>query len=165
MKKNHFILACTMLALFAVSCKKNDVQEELPAATETSVTAPEWKSLSTWAPGGGSVISATSSEAAVDAAVAADGMVLVYAKQGGSAQALPFEEKKNGKSTYWYYEVSEGSVTVNADGYDMEPQAAKDLGFRFFVLSPGQVQALEEKGHTRSSLMDLSYEAAKALLN
>jgi hypothetical protein len=167
MKKHTFAAAALSVILLATSCKKNDVQSPTAAGTTTTdAVASSWKTVSNWSKEsaeGYAVYSSNIQDSAITASVAADGLVLVYKNGTSGAIALPAEEKATGKSYFWYYQVSEGSLLINADAYGSATSPAGQT-IKYYVLSADQLSSLEAKGYSKAELMKLSYETASAIL-
>lgn len=152
------------LALLIISCKKEDVQQ--PGASQVSpskVSSASWNSLNNWSSTSSdntTTFFAKLSDSSITANVVSEGMVLVYKKSGNDIQSLPFQEK-DGK-TYWYYQVSNGSLRVNSDNNSGQNLSAQS--FSYFVITPQQLSDLEAQGKTKIDLLQLSYDQATALL-
>jgi hypothetical protein len=176
MNKHKLLILGSSLMLLITSCRKNDVQHENnmtsnPAAvvaptTESVSKTSEWKTISNWASSKQEKFTTYTSkveDANITSAVTAGGMVLAFAKNGNSIQALPFQEKGT-NDAYWYYQVSNGAVTLSVDAYTGTP-SVNAAGFRYIVLSPEQLKDLAANGHSKTELMQLSYENLVAVLN
>lgn len=169
MNKHKFLVFGLSAVLFATSCRKNDVQA--PAETKTTETAAvqasEWKTASKWSSeseGQYTVYSTAVTDANLTSAIAGKGLVLVYRKTGNDVAALPLEEKANGGSYFWYYQVSEGNVTLLADAYGSVAAPGAAQSFKYFIVSAEKLSELEGKGYSRAELMRLSYENAATIL-
>jgi hypothetical protein len=106
------------------------------------------------------VYSSTIEDAAITSDVASNGLVLVYKKGSAENMALPSEE---GKSFFWYYQVSEGSLQIHADAYGSR-QPGTDVSVQYFVLTADKLAQLDSDGYSKAELMKLTYENAKAIL-
>jgi hypothetical protein len=165
MKNHHLPLLGIGLAIFAISCKKADVQNENKSkdqsalASNTAVVS-NWKTIDSWQTIAGKNSTTYQSkieDASITDEVISNGLVLVYANNGKSIESLPFEQK-NGASTYsWYYQVSEGMINVSSQVRGTG-SAAINQNIRYFVLTPQQLEDLQTKGTSRSELMDMSYQ-------
>jgi hypothetical protein len=161
------------LMLLIASCKKNDVQHESkttnPAPVATALNAKsssEWTSVSNWSSSKAEKFTTYNSsigDSSITSAVAGSGLVLTFAKSGDAIKSLPFQEKGT-TDAYWYYQVSKGTITLSCDVYSGTP-ALNTSGFKYFIFSPEQLKDLEAKGHSKTELMQLSYEGVAALLN
>jgi hypothetical protein len=178
MKKHKLPVLGLGLMLMIASCKKTDVQQEstlgnpavaattasaIPASSTTN--ASEWKTLSNWASSKQEKFTTYSSkieDASITSAVTSSGLILAFAKNGSSIQAMPFQQKGTNDS-YWYYQVSKGSITFSCDAYS-GTQSLNDAGFTYFVLSAEQLKDLAANGHSKTQLMQLSYENLATLL-
>jgi len=162
-KRNLFALGLG-LVLFATACKKQDLEAAQPAPE--TVTAPaEWKTAGNWSTSQEERYTAQSTsmqDDAITSAVVENGLVLVYMKDGNSVESLPYRQK-GATEAFWYYQISEKTIQLNADVYSAN-QATGEKAFNYFVISPEKLKSLEEQGHTQASLMALSYEAASTLL-
>ncbi len=169
--KNHklSILGISMILLIT-SCKKNDVLQ--PQATKASASSQkiagssvQWKPVSAWTTTkmeNVSMFSTTIQDTAITAAVAGNGLILVYKKNSAVVNALPYQE--NGTNNAWYYQVSLNTITINCNS-----NSAQALGnghsISYFIISADKIKELADKGHSKIELMQLSYENATALLN
>lgn len=167
--KNQLVLLLGVTML-AVACKKDLQSEEqfasqntTPVATAAS-TQSAWTTVSGWQSKSGK--QTTTYEAKIDApaissGVVANGMVLIYANNGSSIEALPYDQADG---TSWYYQVSEGAIEVSAES----KSSSKNLSgtsLRYFVISAEKLASLEGQGYSKSDLMQLSYSKAESLLN
>ncbi|MGZ3898641.1 MAG: hypothetical protein ACXVMS_18990 [Flavisolibacter sp.] len=171
MNKHKLPVLGFSLLLLITSCKKNDVQYEnktnsaTPVAT-ISAKAADWAQVNNWTSSKGDKFtsySATIADSSITTAVTGSGLVLAFAKSGETIKNLPFQEKGT-TDAYWYYEVSTNALTLYCDAYSGTP-SLNTSGFKYFVFTPEQLKDLAAKGHSRSDLMQLSYESVAALLN
>jgi hypothetical protein len=150
--------------LLIASCKKEDIKakntsDNLPIVSN----AVQWKSLNDWSSSKGEDVTTYFSkvlDSSIKSSVVNEGFVLVFKKTGSDSQSLPFQEKDS--KTYWYYQVSNGSIRINSDN-----NAGQNLNvqlFSYFVIPPEKLTALEASGKTKLNLLQLSYEQAEALL-
>lgn len=158
------------LLLLITSCKKNDALNQAvapaPSAASTAVKTSEWKSISNWTSTVGekfTVYTTKIEDSTLTQAVANSGLVLVFTKNGNVIKALPFQEKEN-SDTYWYYQVSKGVIILSCDNYSGS-KSFNTAGFKYFVFSAEQLKNLETKGHSKIELMQLSYDNVATLLN
>jgi hypothetical protein len=161
MKKYKVSLVGFALMLMVASCKKEDVQVKNTAASTTASPASQWKSLTNWSTSTSdnqTNYSSKLSDSTITGGVATGGLVLVFKKSGSTIQSLPFEETES--KTYWYYQVSKGTVQVNSNNN----QNLNEQSFSYFVVTPEKLSSLEASGKTRLDLLQLSYEQAVALL-
>jgi hypothetical protein len=149
--------------LLVASCRKEDIQAKNTVNNLTASNTATWKSLSNWSSSKNENVTTYFSKVS-DSSITSDvvnaGFVLVYKKSGSDIQSLPFQEKDN--KTYWYYQVSNGSLRVNSDnnaGQNLNAQS-----FSYFVITPEKLSALEASGKTKLDLLQLSYEQVAALL-
>ena len=160
MNKHKFFIAGLSVLLFAASCKKMDVQ---PAPEKQNVaTASDWKTAADWTSSKEEKYTVNSSkfqDNAISSAVIENGLVLVYMKNASVTEALPSQQK----DIYWYYQVSEKTIEINADVYGTDELDNK-TNFKYFVLTEDKLKTLEEQGHSKSELMALTYENAASLL-
>jgi hypothetical protein len=150
--------------LLIAACKKEDVRptnsvKNLLAISKTS----QWQSFNNWSSAKADNVTtyfSKVSDSSITSNVVNAGLVLVYKKAGNDIQSLPFKEKDS--KTYWYYQVSKGSVRINSDnnaGQNLNAQS-----FSYFVISFEKLSSLEASGKTKFDLLQLSYEQAAALL-
>ena len=161
MKKYKVSLVGFALMLMVASCKKEDVQVKNTPASTTASPAPQWKSLTNWSTSTSdnqTNYSSKLSDSTITGSVATGGLVLVFKKSGSTIQSLPFQETES--KTYWYYQVSKGTVQVNSNNNENLDQQS----FSYFVITPEKLSGLEASGKTRLDLLQLSYEQAVALL-
>ena len=162
MKNNQVSLFGFALMLLIASCKKEDVQVKNTAASTVSSTS-QWKSLTNWSNSGSdnqATVSSKISDSTITSNVAAGGLVLVFKKSGTDVQSLPFQQDNS--KTFWYYQVSKGSVQINVD--DNSADNLNSQSFSYFVITPEKLSSLEANGKTRLDLLQLTYEQAAALL-
>jgi hypothetical protein len=159
------------LLLLLSACKKNDVQYENMETTEQTVAAPvsapvsEWKPANSWTSSKQEKFTTHTSktdDSTITSTVTNSGLVLAFIKTGNSINALPFQEKGTSDS-YWYYQVSNGSISFSCDSYSGTP-SLNSAEFKYFVFSPEQLTDLEAKGYSKIKLMQLSYEEVAAIL-
>jgi hypothetical protein len=170
MKKHKLAFGITpvfVLFLSMASCKKMDLKQEgltpeaaIPVAAVAPTAAPAWKGVNFNAAPESGAFSGVLADNAISAAVASKGLVLVYANNGGSITSLPFTDKATGTS--WYYQVAAGDVRIS---YETKGELTNAPSFQYFVVSPDQLKTLETKGTSKMELLDMSYEAAQALLS
>jgi hypothetical protein len=161
MKKYKVSLVGFALMLMVASCKKEDVQVKNTPASTTASPASQWKSLANWSTSTSdnqTNYSSKLSDSTITGGVATGGLVLVFKKSGSTIQSLPFQETES--KTYWYYQVSKGTVQVNSNNN----QNLNEQSFSYFVITPEKLSSLEASGKTRLDLLQLSYEQAVALL-
>lgn len=165
MKNYRFPLVGLSLLLLLVSCKKEDVRKT-DLKTDVSATTPktqQWNTLTGWENVKTENVSTYFSKLA-DSSITADvvnaGLVLVFKKSGDNIQSLPFQEGNT--KTFWYYQVSKGSVRINSDnstGQNLSSQL-----FSYFIITPEKLSTLESSGQSTLDLLQLSYDQASALL-
>ena len=161
MKKYKVSLVGFALMLMVASCKKEDVQVKNTPASTTASPASQWKSLTNWSTSTSdnqTNYSSKLSDSTITGSVATGGLVLVFKKSGSTIQSLPFQETES--KTYWYYQVSKGTVQVNSNNNENLDQQS----FSYDVITPEKLSGLEASGKTRLDLLQLSYEQAVALL-
>jgi hypothetical protein len=152
------------LVLLIASCRKEDIQANNTTNNLSAVSnTAQWKSLSNWSSSKNEEITtyfSKVSDSSITSNVVNAGFVLVFKKNGSDIQSLPFQEKSS--KTYWYYQVSGGSLRINSDnngGQNLNAQS-----FAYFVISPEKLSALEASGKAKLDLLQLSFEQAEALL-
>ena len=173
MNKKKLLVWAFGAAMMVTACRKNDVLNNTasaPAAAATSAdttTASSWKAFSNWSAEPQekyTVYTNTIDASSISAAVASKGLVLVYKKSGSNIIALPGEEKGSTGSYFWYYQVSQGKLSITADAYDHAPAPGAEQNFRYFILSAEKLDELQGKGYSKAELMTLTYENAAAIL-
>src|SRR6476619_5360712 len=132
MKKQIFAIVGISSMIFASSCRKTDVAQDLSSNQTTSAIAPAqtWTSLNSWTSAKQEKYtsnSATIQNANITDAVVNDGLVLVFKKSGNEIKSLPFQDKTVNAS--WYYQIANGSITINSDNYG----AAQNLNSQSFA--------------------------------
>ena len=152
--------------IFASSCKKTDVAQDLSSNQTISASAPAqvWTSLNSWTSAKQEKYtsnSATIQNANITDAVVNDGMVLVFKKSGNEIKSLPFQDKTVNAS--WYYQVANGSITINSDNYGAA-QNLNSQSFAYFIVTSEKLSDLQSKGKSQIDLLSLSYEEAAAIL-
>ena len=153
------------VALFAASCKKQDMQAEKETATET-VQTTEWKQAAEWKSSREEKYTSYSTsmqDKSITADIVENGLVLVFAKYGNEVFSLPHQSKGT-VDAFWHYQVSENSIAIDVDVYSENATIDNKQTFSYFILPADKIKSLEESGHTMSELMTLTYESAKNLL-
>ena len=166
MKKQIFAIVGISAMIFASSCKKTDVAQDLSSNQTISASAPAqvWTSLNSWTSAKQEKYtsnSATIQNANITDAVVNDGMVLVFKKSGNEIKSLPFQDKTVNAS--WYYQVANGSITINSDNYGAA-QNLNSQSFAYFIVTSEKLSDLQSKGKSQIDLLSLSYEEAAAIL-
>ena len=151
------------LVLLIASCKKEDVRQKVKESASGASSKTQWNSLGAW--GNSTTENVTTyfsklTDSSITNEVVNNGLVLVYKKSGSDIQLLPFQEKDS--KTYWYYQVTKGSIRINSDNNDGQNLAAST--FTYFVVTPRQLSNLEVKGKTKFELLQLSLDEATSLL-
>src|SRR5215203_5096481 len=171
MNKHKLPVVGFSLLLLITSCKKTDVQHDSNSPTPVSASissssSPDWKSITNWSSYKTEKFTTFNTkieDSTITNAVAASGLVLAFTKNGNNINVLPFQEKGTNDS-YWYYQVSKGAISISCDAYgSSQPLTATAL--KYFVFSPEQLNDLEAKGHSKITLLQLSYEEIVTLLN
>ena len=168
MKKHtiHFHLFAAILVLATLaSCSKMDA--ELPASPEASVTVPaeamdskKWNRPASWTASsveGQSVYSVSFTDPALSTENLKKGLVLVFARNSGEIQSLPFSEAGQN----WYYQASQNALEIVVES----AVAPSKTEFAYFILSKEKIAELSVKGYSKNTLMSLTYESAQTLLN
>jgi hypothetical protein len=167
--KDMKILVLGLGLLVFASCKKNDIT---PAQSETETPAPaaapantarlsSWQSVSNWSADNSKGSAAgVIKDAAITADVATEGLVLVFAKKGNIEQSLPYMQSGD---IFWSYQVEEGTIIITADGATGKTTIDTEQQFQYVILSKEQLDALDAKGQSRNSLINLSYQTAISL--
>ncbi|HJW15818.1 MAG TPA: hypothetical protein VJ499_01780 [Flavisolibacter sp.] len=171
MNKHKLPVLGLSLILLITSCKKNDVQHEntlgnspVAAAMAASAKASDWKTLSSWASAKGDKFTTYTSkitDSSITSSVTSRGMVLAFVKDGSTINALPFQ-KKGTNDSYYYYQVSNGSISLSCDNYSGTANLSSEV-FKYFVFTPEKLKDLESQGYTKIKLMQLAYEDVAAL--
>jgi hypothetical protein len=171
MNKHKLPVLGLSLVLLITSCKKNDVQHEntlgnspVAAAIAASAKASEWSTLPNWASSKGDKFTTYTSkvtDSSITSSVTSRGMVLAFVKDGSTINALPFQ-KKGANDSYYYYQVSNGSITLSCDNYSGTANLGAEA-FKYFVFTPEKLKDLESQGYTKIKLMQLAYEDVAAL--
>lgn len=102
-------------------------------------------------------------DSVISASIATNGLVLVYAKNGFTIEALPYQQKEGGNIYSWYYQVSEGTITILFNLSAAGKNINKQQDIRYFILSPDQLIDLKSRGFSNELLMQMSYEQAENL--
>jgi hypothetical protein len=166
--KDMKILVLGLGLLVFASCKKNDIT---PAQLETETPAPaaapantarlsSWQSVSWSADKSNGSAAGVIKDAAITTDVANEGLVLVFAKKGNIEQSLPYMQSGD---VFWNYQVEEGTIIITADGANSKAAIDADQQFQYVVISKEQLDALDAKGQSRNSLINLSYQTAVSL--
>jgi hypothetical protein len=171
--KNLKPLVPVAIMLLTFSCKKNDFREESSEVQQTSnevseaplTVAETWQSPSNWEQSKQkkyTVFYTKITDEAITADVVSKGLVLAYQKNGEAIQSLPYEDKKS--SSYWYHQISEGSILILCDSYGTYSPASGN-SFTYLVITPDELKTLQANGHSVGDLMSLSYDQVKSLLD
>ena len=166
MNKHKFLIMGMTLALFAASCKKNDLQGDNTPAAEAAVQTTEWKSAADWSSSKEEKYTSYSTsiqDKSITSDVVENGLVLVYAKYGNDVFSLP-HQSKGAVNAFWHYQVSENTIAIDVDVYSENATIDNKQTFSYFIISADKIKSLETNGHTVSELMTLTYENAKNLL-
>jgi len=170
MNKHKLPVLGFSLLLLITSCKKTDVQQDsnspTPVSASISSSSPDWKSITNWSSYKTEKFTTFNTkieDSTITNAVAASGLVLAFTKNGNNINVLPFQEKGTNDS-YWYYQVSKGAISISCDAYDSS-ESLTATSLKYFVFSPEQLNDLEAKGHSKITLLQLSYEEIVTLLN
>lgn len=161
MKKSTLAILGLGIILLIASCKKEDVQTNTSTNTvSASASTSQWKSLGWTNSTSANTTTYFSkiSDSSITSNVVSGGLVLVFKKNGSAIQSLPVQDN----NTYWYYQVSNGSVRVNGDNGSEENVKAQL--FSYFVITPEKLSSLQAQGKSKIDLMQLSYDQAVALL-
>lgn len=167
MKNLHLPLLGLAIVLLVASCRKEDVQKPEISKTNSATSVAKvsgWISLNNWsssANDNSTTYFSKVSDTAISADVVNTGLVLAFAKTGTQIQTLPFEDETT--KTYWYYQVSNGSLRINGDNSNAN-QNFNGKNIIYFVLTSQQLADLESKGKSKFDLMQLTYDQASALL-
>jgi hypothetical protein len=177
MKNVKFSILGLSLILLAASCKKDDFQESNETATETTATQTSdagWQTAANWETVNQETFSVqyfTIADENITDEVADNGLVLVFKKNAGAINALPFEEANAGTAkaeestaNYWYHQVTKGSLLVSCDVNNTSATPNTANSFKHIIITPEKLEALQSDGYTTEKLMNLSYADAKALL-
>jgi hypothetical protein len=173
MKNVKFSILGLSLLLLAASCKKDDFQESASTAT-TQASDAGWQTAANWETVNQQTFSVqyfTIDDENITDDVADNGLVLVFKKNAGAINALPFEEANTGTAkaeestaNYWYHQVTKGSLLVSCDVNNASATPNTANSFKYIIITPEKLQSLETDGYTAEKLMNLSYADAKALL-
>jgi hypothetical protein len=168
MKNYKLAVLGLVLILTIVSCKKEDIQktntDSQAISSSGTIQTAKWISINNWSLStteNAATYFSKMSDTLIANEVAKSGLVLVYMKTGNEIQSLPFEEKDT--KTFWYYQVSKGSIIINSDNND-----GKNLNqhsFSYIIITPEQLSTLEASGKTKFDLMQLSYKEAAYVLH
>jgi hypothetical protein len=167
MKKKIFAVVGISAMIFASSCKKTDVSQDLASSNQTAsaaAAAQTWTSLSSWTSAKQEKYtsnSATIQNANITDAVVKNGLVLVFKKSGSEIKSLPFQDKAANAS--WYYQIANGSITINSDNYGAA-QNLNSQSFAYFIVTAEKLADLQAKGKSEIDLLALSYQDAAAIL-
>jgi hypothetical protein len=167
MNKHKFLILGMTLALFAASCRKNDVEGNKKTAAEAAaVQTTEWRSAADWSSSKEekyTSYSTTLQDKSITSDVVENGIVLVYAKYGNEVFSLP-HQVKGAVDAFWHYQVSENTISIDVDVYSDNATIDNKQTFSYFILSADKIKSLESNGHTVSDLITLTYENAQNLL-
>ena len=157
MKKIQLLGLAAVLAF--ASCKKNDVNTEtqnVEVSKTQEAQISSWTAIQNWTTTEGSA-QGSIADNNITTAVAGEGLVLVYANTKSTPVLLPARLG----NTYFYYQVENGSIQINASKTDASFD--KSQQFSYIILSKEQLQKLEEKGFSKLQLMAMDYSNVKQL--
>ena len=150
--------------LVIASCKKEDVKQSNTTNNVSTTKASQWKFINNWSSSKTDSTTTIYFSKLTDSSITGDvvkgGLVLLFKKTGDDIQALPFLEKDD--KTYWYYQVSKGSIRINIDNNSGENLNAHS--FSYFVVTQQKLSELEANGNTKLDLLQLSYDQATTIL-
>lgn len=169
------VLGMALIVVIA-SCSKKDAYSDETISQDSSIKSSaaaavdnnSWHTTAQWESAkqdNYSVYYFNIADAKITSDVASDGLVLVYKKQGGTSVAMPYEEKSGDNSVYWYHQVTDGNLLILSDSYNKASQPGADASFKYLIVTPDQLKSLDAQGHSRSNLMDMTYEQASKLLS
>jgi hypothetical protein len=168
--KKHQLFILGLGLLLAASCRKTDIQKNEAApipATEnnlsSSVVNSQWISVGNWTSvknDSSVTYTSTIKDSNINLSVLTGGMVMAFTKNGSSVTPLPFSDTK---AVYWYYQVSNGSISFSADVHG-KLSSVNPIESQYFIFSKNDLEALAAKGYGKAELMQLSYENLKTVL-
>ncbi len=169
--KKITLIAAGFAVLLIASCKKSDTDTIVPVVNAGSNTGQEAASakLSAWqsveltgtnSKTDGNLYSGSIEDLAITADILNSGLVLLYDKTAEGMQPLPYMQKGNIR---WHYDVVEGAISINADAAGNTITGKRE--FSYVILSTEQLNALEAKGLTKSTLINMDYTTAAGLFD
>ncbi|MET0463708.1 MAG: hypothetical protein ABW007_11155 [Chitinophagaceae bacterium] len=163
MKKISFLLLAG--TIFLASCQKqNDelFQQQEVAAAGTTAQFSSWRSVnfSSSSTGKGAAATGQINDPAIDSAVVAGGMVLVFSKESNAVNTLPFTQASG---VEWSYEIKNGGIQLSATD-SKALGSLSGIEFSYAIVSSAKIASLEEKGTSADDLINLDYSSASALL-
>ncbi len=161
--KKFFVIGA-LATLMLASCQKaqqDEIFDQTTAFTnDATITRSAWVPVSL---AGGNTdgkgvteFNGTVSETALNADILADGLVLLFAKQGESIVTLP----STVGGTEWSYEIATSSIALRANSTET---LGTSVSVRYVVIPAAKIKSLETSGITRNDLMNMSYEKASSL--
>jgi hypothetical protein len=166
--KKYFLFAVAVCTILFVSCKKSTTEDVLAPEVEAGADAialSDWRAVTNWQTtrdSSSSIFSSTIGDSKINAALAENGLVLVFKKSGSTIQSLPFEEKGAG---FWSYQVTEGTVQITLGTSSLRQIPVNNDSFRYLVFSEAQLEDFVKQGFPKDKLMSLSYENLVSLLH
>lgn len=165
MKNYKFSLLGFAIVLLVASCKKEDVQQNSPKAAPATIAKGSWNSLTNWSTTKTDDSTTTYFspilDSSINTAITNSGLVLVFRKTGNNIQSLPF--KDNSTSTYWYYQISNGLLRIDANSNSANQLNFNGQTFSYFVFTSEKISFLKEQGKAETDLMQLTYDQALEL--
>jgi hypothetical protein len=163
MKSSLILLTAFALFMFA-SCRKTDLQQPNPIENNNNnADMSAWKTVNSWSAsnaGRNDAYTGVISDNSITSEIADNGLVLVYTNDGNAVRQLPYSEQSEGKTYSWYYQVSEGRITVSVDANGDVSNLKLQQGFTYLKLSANQLEELESKGLSAAELFQISYDKA-----
>lgn len=176
MKSLHLPLLGLLTMLCVISCKKEDLQNPStlsPVSKSDSVaisfkTVSDWNTVADWNAVNQqkfSVYYCNIKDAKIAASDADNGLVLVYMKNNttGAIVRLPYEDKADDHSNYWYYQVTGGNILVSCDASGTVKAPDQQISFKYVVSSGNTLGALEQNGLSRADIMNMPYNEVMKL--
>ena len=165
MKKHQFLTLTLSATILMTACRKNDIQHANTGSDASQSIA--WRAINNWSQqkDGNSVSYRSQQQApAISSGIASDGLVLVYQKSGNTISSLPYEITTGAGTSSWYYQVSEGELTLINEISGMADFDASAASFSTLLFTAEKIKQLEAKGIEKADMMKLSYENAISLL-
>ncbi|HEX2606961.1 MAG TPA: hypothetical protein VHK91_06260 [Flavisolibacter sp.] len=155
MKQLKFLSLVALLAF--ASCKKEaaDQLAEVPEVTAPA-TGASWASSSNWT-NDNTLFSTTLTDSKLSSEILSKGLVVLYVKNGASVHSLP----ATFDNTSWYYQLSNGTITIMAQAKDQSFN--KDQQFSYLIFSADELATLESKNISKEAVMNMDFAQASQL--
>lgn len=176
MKKPQALIASLCLLILLNSCKKDidanstqDNQSSLVIQSSDPLAQSTWKTGQMWTTSEESnhTVFTTTFDDAIDSKVMANGLIRVFKAtlSGENIKSLPFSETVDGVKHEWYYQVSDGKVSVSVNVFGSVENPAAKFRFNTVVFNSADLAEFEKSGKSKIDVMNASYESIQTSID